>query len=209
MYLIDQIVFLDLAPELLKSQLGPTSTTSRYVALVAALTALYILYGYVSSVEFRTATRSLDLFFLLPAFFAILVSLTGRKWSATLLGTINGLVFLGTPAPFPLHITVSLIANGLVFDLYLQRSSRSLLDLTRNNLIIAGTLGNLAMAPVGLLVLQAAGLPSSVVTWAIALVGDVIVGAAGAFFGTLIVERVRGVQTRRVVEAKASLKIRV
>lgn len=200
---------MDLAPELLKSQLGPTSTTSRYVALVAALTALYILYGYVSSVEFRTATRSLDLFFLLPAFFAILVSLTGRKWSATLLGTINGLVFLGTPAPFPLHITVSLIANGLVFDLYLQRSSRSLLDLTRNNLIIAGTLGNLAMAPVGLLVLQAAGLPSSVVTWAIALVGDVIVGAAGAFFGTLIVERVRGVQTRRVVEAKASLKIRV
>lgn len=195
--------------ELLKSQQGPSSTTSRYVALVAVLTALYVLYGFVSSVEFHTATRSLDLFFLLPAFFAILVSLTGRKWSATLLATINGLVFLGTPAPFPLHITASLIANGLVFDLYLQSSSKSLLDLTRKHLILAGTLGNLAMAPVGLLVLQAAGLPSSVVTWAVALVGDVVVGAAGAFFGTFIVERVRGVQTRRIVEEKTSLRVRV
>lgn len=158
--------------------------------------------------EFRTATRSLDLFFLLPAFFAILVSLTGRRWSATLLGTINGLVFLGTPAPFPLHITASLIANGLVFDLYLQRSSKSLLDPTRRDLILAGTLGNLAMVPVGLLVLQVFGVASGLVVWAIALVGDVSVGAVGAFFGALIVERVRGVQTRRVVEAKAPLNVR-
>lgn len=74
---------------------------------------------------------------------------------------------------------------------------------------MAGTLGNLAMAPVGLLVLQVAGLPSTLVTWGVALVGDVIVGGVGAFFGSLIVERVRGVRTRRVVEAKASLKIRV
>ena len=193
----------------LKSHYGASSTTSRYVALVAALTALYILYGYVSSLEFRTATRSLDLFFLLPAFFAILVSLTGRKWSATLLATINGLVFLGTPAPVPVHIAASLITNGLVFDLYLQRSSKSLLDPSRKDLIIAGTLGNLAMAPVGLLVLQAFGFPSSLLTWAIALIGDVAVGALGAAFGAVIVERVRGVQTRKIVEARASLNVRV
>lgn len=193
----------------LKSHYGASSTTSRYVALVAALTALYILYGYVSSVEFRTATRSLDLFFLLPAFFAILVSLTGRKWSATLLATINGLVFLGTSAPVPVHIAASLITNGLVFDLYLQRSSKSLLDPSRKDLIIAGTLGNLAMAPVGLLILQAFGFPSSLVTWAIALIGDVAIGALGAAFGAVIVERVRGVQTRKIVEARASLNVRV
>lgn len=181
---------------------------SKYVALVAVLTGLYIAYGYASSVELRSATRSLDLFFLLPAFFAILVSLTGRRWSATLLATINGLIFLGTPAPFPLHITISLIANGLVFDLYLQRSSKSLLDPSRRDLVIAGTLGNLVMAPVGLLILQAAGLASSIDVWVIALVGDTIVGGVGAFFGAVVVDRVRGLQTRRVLEAKASMKVR-
>src|SRR2546430_7900550 len=55
------------------------ASTSRYVALVAVLTALFTAYGYVSSVELRAITHSVDLFFLLPAFFAILISLTGKK----------------------------------------------------------------------------------------------------------------------------------
>ncbi|HVH14222.1 MAG TPA: hypothetical protein VNA15_00695, partial [Candidatus Angelobacter sp.] len=74
------------------------TSTSRYIALVAVLTALFTAYGYVSSVELRSLTRSLDLFFLLPAFFAILVSLTDKKWGGTILATIIGLIFLGTPS---------------------------------------------------------------------------------------------------------------
>src|SRR5216684_7527923 len=88
------------------------TATSRYVALVAVLTALFTAYGYVSSIELRTVTRSLDLFFLLPAFFAILVSLTGKKWGATILATIIGLIFLVTPSAgsnFSPHITASVI----------------------------------------------------------------------------------------------------
>ena len=191
--------------------IGGTST-SRYAALVAVLTALFTAYGYVSSIELRTVTRSLDLFFLLPAFFAILVSLTGKKWGGTILGTVIGLIFLGTPSAgsnFSPHITASVIVNGLVFDLYLQRSGGSLLDPSRKHLVLAGTLGNLAMAPTGLLVLQAVGVPSLAVIWAIALVGDTLVGAAGAFFGTIIVERVKGLQARRVLEAKSAVRVRV
>jgi hypothetical protein len=192
-------------------RLRGTSTT-KYVALVAVLTALFTAYGYISSIELRPVTRSLDLFFLLPAFFAILVSLTGKKWGGTILGVIIGLVFLGTPSAagnFSPHITASVIVNGLVFDLYLQRSGSSLLDPSRKRLVIAGTLGNFAMAPTGLLVLQAVGGPSSAVIWTIALVGDTLVGAAGAFFGTIVVERVRGVQARRVLEAKSAVRVRV
>jgi hypothetical protein len=188
------------------------TSTSRYIALVAVLTALFIVYGYVSSIEFRPVTRSLDLFFLLPAFFAILMSLTGKKWGGTILGTIIGLIFLGTPSAagnFSPHITASVIVNGLVFDLYMQRSGGSLLDPSRRHLVIAGTLGNLAMAPTGLLVLQAVGGPSSAVVWAIALIGDTLAGALGAFFGTIVVERVKGVQARRVLEAKSALRVRV
>jgi len=191
--------------------IGGTST-SRYVALVAVLTAIFTAYGYISSIELRTVTRSLDLFFLLPAFFAILVSLTGKKWGGTILASIIGLIFLGTPSAagnFSPHITASVIVNGLVFDLYLQRASGSLLDPSRNHLVLAGTLGNLAMAPTGLLVLQVVGFSSSAVIWAIALIGDTLVGAAGAFFGTLVVERVKGLQARRVLEAESAVRVRV
>lgn len=192
-------------------------STSRYVALVAVLTALFTAYGYVSSVELRSLTRSLDLFFLLPAFFAILVSLTGKKWGGTFLATVIGLIFLGTPSAggnFSPHITASIIVNGLVFDLYLQHSGGSLLDPSRKHLIVAGTLGNLAMAPTGLLVLQAvfgASIlgPSPTATWTIALIGDTLVGAAGAYFGTIVVERVKGLQARRVLEAKSAIRVRV
>jgi hypothetical protein len=196
--------------------LGGTST-SRYVALVAVLTALFTAYGYVSSIEFRVVTHSVDLFFLLPAFFAILVSLTGKEWSGTILGAIIGLIFLGTPSAggnFSPHITASVIVNGLVFDLYLQHSGGSLLDPSRRRLVMAGTLGNLAMAPTGLLILQAVlgpsilG-PSPALTWAIALIGDTLVGSAGAFFGTVVVDRVKGLQTRRVLEAKSAVRVRV
>ena len=191
--------------------IGGTST-SRYVALVAVLMALFTAYGYISSIELRTVTRSLDLFFLLPAFFAILVSLTGKKWGGTILASIIGLIFLGTPSAagnFSPHITASVIVNGLVFDLYLQRASGSLLDPSRNHLVLAGTFGNLAMAPTGLLVLQVVGFSSSAVIWAIALIGDTLVGAAGAFFGTLVVERVKGLQARRVLEAESAVRVRV
>ncbi len=188
------------------------TSTSRYVALVAVLTALFTAYGYISSIEFRFVTRSLDLFFLLPAFFAILVSLTGKKWGGTILATIIGLIFLGTPSAgsnFSPHITASVIVNGLVFDLYLQHFGGSLLDPSRRHLVIAGTLGNLAMAPTGLLVLQAVGTASPAVIWVIALIGDTLVGAAGAFFGTIVVERVKGLQARRVLEAKSAVRVRV
>jgi hypothetical protein len=188
------------------------TSTSRYVALVAVLTALFTAYGYISSIEFRFVTRSLDLFFLLPAFFAILVSLTGKKWGGTILATIIGLIFLGTPSAgsnFSPHITASVIVNGLVFDLYLQHFGGSLLDPSKRSLVIAGTLGNLAMAPTGLLVLQAVGTASPAVIWVIALVGDTLVGAAGAFFGTIVIERVKGLQARRVLEAKSAVRVRV
>jgi hypothetical protein len=39
--------------------------------------------------------------------------------------------------------------------------------------------------------------------------GDTLVGAAGAFFGTIVVERVKGLQARRVLEAKSAVRVRV
>jgi hypothetical protein len=191
-------------------QQGQTSTTSRYVALVAVLAALYSVYGYTSGIALRNATRSLDLFFLLPVFFAVLVSLTGKRWSSTLFGTIIGLLFLYPTAgvPLPIHIAVSLIANGLVFDLFLRESKTSLYELSRKQLIVAGTLGNFSMAIVGLLVFQVVIGSQAWYVWTVALVGDPIAGALGGFFGWTVIERVRGMRTRRLLEEKSAVKVR-
>jgi len=198
------------------------STTTRYIALVAALTAIYSSYGYVSGIALQPLTRSLGLFFLLPTFFAILVSLTGKRWSSTLLGTIIGLLFLYPTAdvPFFPYIAISLIANGLVFDLCLIKSKTSSYELSRRQLVTASALGNLVMAVAWLFafqifslgVIQSASLGPSALTggflWAFALIIDTSVGVAGGFLGYVIVERVRGVQTRRALVARTSMQIR-
>jgi hypothetical protein len=191
-------------------QYSQTSTTSRYVALVAVLAALYSVYGYTSGIALRNATRSLDLFFLLPVFFAILVSLTGKRWSSSLFGAIIGLLFLYPTAGVQLspHITLSLIANGIVFDLSLLESKASLYELSKRQLVMAGALGNFAMAIVGLLVFQVLSGSQAWYIWTVALVGDPIAGALGGFFGWTVVERVRGMRTRRLLEAKSAVKLR-
>src|SRR5207245_11227019 len=99
--------------------------TSRDPPLVAVLTWLYLVDGYASGVTFGHTILELDLFFLISALFTIAVSMTGKRWSATLLGTVNGLILLGEPNA-PLAITLSLIPNGLVFDLALYTRAHTI-----------------------------------------------------------------------------------
>src|SRR5438132_3308333 len=169
--------------------------TSRDLALVAGMTGFYLVYGYASGVTFGHTILELDLFFLISALFTIVVSMTGKRWSATLLGVVNGLILLGEPNA-PLAITLSLIPNGLVFDLALYTRDHTIDELSRKRLVIAGALGNLAMAISGLVILQAIGffqgkgLDFILATSVIALVTNPLVGAIGALFGTIVVRRV-------------------
>jgi hypothetical protein len=169
-------------------------TSSRYLALLAGFTGLYLAYGYASGVALGHAIFELDLFFLISALFTILVSLTGRPWSATILGTINGLLLFGDPNA-PLGIGLSLIPNGIVFDLVLRGRNSLPNGLSKRRLVIAGALGNLAMAITGLLIAEAVGAltttgASFIISSIIAIVGNPIVGALGALFGITVVERV-------------------
>ncbi len=169
-------------------------STSRYLALLAGLTALYLVYGYASGVALGHMIFELDLFFLISALFTILVSLTGRKWSTTILGTITGLLLFGDPSA-PLGIGLSLIPNGFVFDLTLRGVNGSVEGLSNKRLVIAGALGNLAMAITGLLIAAAVGAlntsgVSLLVSSAIGLVGNPIMGALGALLGIAVVKRV-------------------
>src|SRR5207245_3892121 len=102
---------------------GPFS--SRDLVLVAGLTGLYLVYGYASGVTFGHTILELDLFFLISALFTIVVSMTGKRWSATLLGTVNGLILLGATNA-PLAITLSLAPHGIIFDLALYTRDRTI-----------------------------------------------------------------------------------
>ena len=168
--------------------------TSRYLALIAGFTALYLVYGYASGTVLGHTIFELDLFFLISALFTILVALTRRNWSATVLATINGLLLFGDPNAPP-AIGLSLIPNGLVFDLALRWRRDHEDKISAMQFLIAGALGNLAMAVSGLLIADAggalnlSGIPF-LVSVAVALVGNPIVGALGALFGTVVVKRV-------------------
>ena len=165
-------------------------STSRYLALLAGFTALYLVYGYASGVTFQHTIFELDLFFLISVLFTVLVALTGRTWSATILAVLSGLLLFGDPNA-PVGIGLSLIPNGVVFDLVLRGNAGGIRS--RNRFVVAGAAGNLAMAVAGLLIAYAGGaVPSGLagtISVVVALIGNPIVGALGAFLGILVVQR--------------------
>lgn len=177
-------------------------SASRYLALLAGFTALYLVYGYESGYEFQHNLFELDLFFLISVLFTILVSVTARRWSATIFAAITGLLLFGDPNA-PVGIGLSLIPNGIVFDLVLRGNGNGEIR-SRKRFVVAGAAGNLAMAVAGLLIAYAGGaLPSGLagtISVIVALIGNPIVGALGALLGILVVqrlgERVRSPLTR-------------
>src|SRR5437867_932424 len=159
--------------------------TTRDLVLVSLFSGVFLAYGYISGVSLPQAiTHSLDLFFLIATLFTILALEIRQSWSATLLGTITGLIFLGTPgAPAPYHITAALIGNGVVFDVYLRLMNRRTTPPTRLHIVSAAILGNLVMAIIGLSALQLVGPPLPVYLWEILVVANALLGAVGALFG--------------------------
>src|SRR3989442_3273932 len=126
--------------------------TTRDLVLVSLCSGVFLAYGYASGVSLPQAiTHSLDLFFLIATLFTILALEIRQSWSATLLGTITGVIFLGTPgAPAPYHITAALVGNGLAFDLCLRVMSRRTIPPSRGQMVAAAAVGHLVMAVVGL-----------------------------------------------------------
>jgi hypothetical protein len=185
-----------MAQELLRSREASSKLTVRDLALISGFAGVLVADGYVSSLA-RTVTRNLDTFFLIATLFTVLALMTRKHWTSTLLALVTGLIFLATPgAPFPPHITLSLIANGLVFDLalliMLARSSRP--EPSRNQLAVAGSLGSGIMALVALPLIAffdpsaITKLPFSV--WPGIILGDAFIGLIGVFFGYLVAKRI-------------------
>jgi len=182
----------ELAQELLRSREASSRLTVRDLALISGFAGILVADGYVSSLA-RTVTRTTDTFFLIAALFTVLALMTRKHWTSTLLALVTGLIFLATPgAPFPPHITLSLIANGIVFDLallfMLSRSTGP--EPTRNQLAVAGTLGNMVMAITALAALTiTVGVNIPLNIWPAIILADAFIGLIGVFFGYLVAKR--------------------
>ena len=133
---------------------------------------------------------------MIATLFTVLALTTRKRWTSTLLAMVTGLIFLATPgAPFPPHITLSLVANGLVFDLalliMLARSRGP--EPSRNQLAVAGSLGSGIMALVALPLIALFD-PSAITklplaVWPGIVFGDAFIGLIGVLFGYLVAKR--------------------
>ncbi len=182
-----------MAQQVLRSERISQNTLVRDLMVVAGFAAILVADGYVSSLA-RSITRTTDVFFLIATLFTLAALITRRTGMPTLLGVIAGLIFLGAPgSPFPPHITVSLVANGLAFDLALMmvfRRSGEFAGPTRNQLLVAGSLGNMAMAIIALVVLETTvGVNIPIQIWPAIIFGDGFVGTIGAWFGFVVGRR--------------------
>ena len=171
-----------MAQEVLRSREASSTLTVRDLALISGFAGILVADGYVSSLA-RAVTRTTDTFFLIAALFTVLALMTRKHWTSTLLA-------LG--APFPPHITLSLIANGIVFDLallaMLSRSTGP--EPTRNQLAVAGSLGNMVMAITALAALTTTvGVNIPLNIWPAIILGDAFIGLIGVFFGHLVAKR--------------------
>ncbi len=108
-----------------------------------------------------------------------------------------GIIFLGTPAPNVIHITVSLVANGLVFDSYLGLVRHRFASTSTIHVIIAATLGNLVMAVVGFTAFQAIGTTFPLPFWTFFVLITTLVGTVGAAFGLAVTRRIRSPKVSR------------
>ena len=132
-------------------------SASRAIAIIGLFSALYIVSAGLVSSLFGDAVRGYPEHFLRGILMTVVVVRTGKKWSATTMGLVCGIVFgIVVPAPAP-YILVSTIVSGLVFDLAL--TGRHYLSVIRSfsRVVFGAAVSGVAESVVALLILSAVG----------------------------------------------------
>jgi uncharacterized membrane protein (DUF4010 family) len=127
--------------------------------------------------------------FLRGILMTALVLRTGRKWSATMMGAVCGIVFLlAVPSPAP-YLLFSTFVSGLVFDLVLMSGSYAKAIKSTTRLLTAAAVSGVAESIVALSIITAlaaekilgtdtfAGLT---IAWSTDIVLNIILSAIGA-----------------------------
>jgi hypothetical protein len=160
-------------------------SSSRSVATIGLFSALYIvssgLVSYVTQLGYPEH-------FLRGILMTAVILRTGRKWSATMMGVVCGIVFMfavASPAPYLLFSTV---ASGLVFDLVLMAGSSYAASVrSRTRILVGAAVSGLAESVVALTILTEfvtsrswTGTLTISVAWSVDIVLNIILSSIGA-----------------------------
>ena len=127
---------------------------SRTIAMIGLFSALYIvssgIVSFVSQVGYPEH-------FLRGLLMTALILRTGKKWSATLMGAVCGIIFvLVVPSPAP-YLLASTFVSGLVFDLVLMIGSYARSVRSTPKLLVGVAVSGVAESLVALAILTYAG----------------------------------------------------
>lgn len=156
--------------------------SSRMIAMVGLFSALYIvssgIVSFVSQVGYPEH-------FLRGLLMTALILRTDRKWSATLMGAVSGIVFvLVVPSPAP-YLLASTFVSGLVFDLVLMIGSYANSVRSAPKLMIGVAISGVAESLVALAILTYAGFfgrafTALVYAWSADVILNIILSVIGA-----------------------------
>lgn len=166
--------------------------STKDLMLTTSFSAIYVVYGYVSSVTVGGITHGVDVIFVGSALFVLLGAFTARFGAPTLMGAIAGALFaFAVPAPFSFSLIPACIMYGLTYDIYMQLTGYPTNVTKKPHVIIASTLSSAMMSLTVFSVLTLMGffqvnVSALVFIWLAGILEGTIAGLAGGFLGLRI-----------------------
>lgn len=152
--------------------------------MIGLFSALYIVTAGLTSVVTQVGYPE---HFLRGIFMSSLILSTRRRWSATMMGIVCGIIFLAVPAPAP-YLLPSTVASGVIFDLALIIGSKYGESLSQNRLLAGAGLSGLGESFVALMILTiftpgilGKTFDAIAVAWSADIVLNILLSIAGAF----------------------------
>lgn len=164
------------------------------IAQVGLFSALYIVSSGIVSVISQVGFPE---HFLRGLLMTALILRTNRKWSATMMGAVSGIVFaIVVPSPAP-YLLPSTFASGLVFDLVLMSGSYASSIKSTPRILAAAAISGVAESLVALAILTYAGFFGEVFTALVyALSTDVVLNIVLSIIGAIFAIRFLPKQSR-------------
>jgi hypothetical protein len=170
-------------------------STTRALAIIGLLSALYIISAGLVSSLFGNLAKGYPEHFLRGILMTIVVISTGRKWSATIMGVVCGVVFafaVGAPAPY---VLASTIVSGLVYDLALMgKGPYSKIIKSAWRITLGSVVSGLAESLVALSILTLAGVLNGIfyaiaAAWETDIALNLVLSGLGAVVGIRIIRQ--------------------
>ncbi len=168
--------------------------SSKDLALIASLSAVYTGYSLVSSYAVGQFTHGVDTLLVRSLLFVVLPALTLKAGSASLMGLVSGITIeLVIPAPIRFYIFFGALAYGLVYDAYMKLRGFRRHVMKTDSVLMATTLSSLAMSVAALSIFTIVGFfPVGILPliWTFGILRDIAMGIIGGVIGIKVTRRI-------------------